>query len=371
MPEPQSKLDLESLSSLRRELAAELSSFARSTFPEEEARLQTAQSRGAAAAAARYRMEVRLAALLRLETLLTDIAGRQYLRTRASDADRRRFDDLQACEDLHLPVAEVPTAVEATADFPAFAADTKEAQAALPSFLGIQFRDLDQTRRQSLAAPEGAASVLAVLPDTPAAKAGLQVGDILLGANGRSFWRSNEVRLWSMLAPSGHTAILKVLREGRKQTVRLTPSPYPMHWPELPGPPKVGTTAPALRSVAYRGSLPASTGRPRLLFFWATWCAICKTALPELLAYAQQYDTPIIAITDEPSEILDKYFNSMHDPFPPIVAIDWERRDFSNYGISGSPSFVLIDAEGRIQSIAAGYSRVRGLPFPDWKWKSE
>ena len=51
---------------------------------------------------AAYRMDVRLAALLRLRTVLTALAGRVYVATRATPAERAAYDALRACEDLRF-----------------------------------------------------------------------------------------------------------------------------------------------------------------------------------------------------------------------------------------------------------------------------
>ena len=79
--------------------------------------------------------------------------------------------------------------------------------------------------------------------------------------------------------------------------------PFPMEWPELPGPPKIGDLAPALPSTlepVESGSLPNFRGRPHLLFFWATWCLPCKKAVPELLAFALDgSDQPALRVLND------------------------------------------------------------------------
>jgi len=370
LPTPMSSLPADMLQALSEELGNEIAAYTSMTAPADETRIQLIHSKEMAADGARYRMEVRLAALLRLRTLLTSLAGRQYLATRASAAQRHRYDRLVTCEDLVLPSTPGADTVDLSPDLPRFDDDVRATQAALPSYLGIQFRDLDAERRKSLKLNEGAASVQAVFPDTPAALAGIEPGDIIVGANQRPFSQANEVRLWSMLAPPGKPAQVEVLRRNQRLSLALTPAPYPLHWPKLPGPPQVGTRAPDLRSLPFRGAVPPTlaAGRPHLLFFWATWCTICKAALPEILAYAEQRATAVVAITDEPAETLKRYFNSVGDPFPAIIAIDQDRRDFIAYGVSGSPTFVLVGSDGRIQAHLTGYSKGKGLPLPEWTW---
>ena len=50
------------------------------------------------------------------------------------------------------------------------------------------------------------------------------------------------------------------------------------------------------------------------------------------------------------------------------VAVDEYRRAFLAYGVSGTPTFVLVDAQGDVQSIATGYAPAKGLPIDGWTW---
>ncbi len=65
------------------------------------------------------------------------------------------------------------------------------------------------------------ALVVAVDPDGPAAKAGVEPGDILVAVQGRPIDDSNRLpRLVASLKP-GTTAELKVLRTGQPQTLKV------------------------------------------------------------------------------------------------------------------------------------------------------
>ncbi|HJS57526.1 MAG TPA: TlpA disulfide reductase family protein, partial [Vicinamibacteria bacterium] len=125
-----------------------------------------------------------------------------------------------------------------------------------------------------------------------------------------------------------------------------------------------------LKLTAYRGDLPKDrAGRSgQLLFFWATWCGPCKAALPELLAFERVRGVPVVAVTDESAETLDPFFKTFVDPFPERVSIDEARRAFRAYGVSGTPTFVLVDGAGTVRSYATGYSKGKGLGIDGWRW---
>jgi thiol-disulfide isomerase/thioredoxin len=213
----------------------------------------------------------------------------------------------------------------------------------------------------------------AVYPDSPALEAGLQVGDVIIGPPQAPFQDPQQVREWTMLAAVDKPASLEVPRDDERFEVTLVPRPYPVKWPDLPGRPRVSRAAPAwgpLQLTAYRGELPAElngTG-PHLLFFWATWCGPCKAALPELLAFERERGTPVIAITDEPTETLAGFFEGLGKAFPERVATDEARRSFLAYGVSGTPTFVLVDGEGVIRSYSVGYSVAKSLGVGGWRW---
>jgi thiol-disulfide isomerase/thioredoxin len=329
-----------------------------------------------AASPAVYRMEVRTGAVLRMRAILTTIAGRVYLATRAAPAERAAYQALRECEDLTLASTSLgpPEAAAATPEpFPPYDEDLKLAEAVLPAWMGIRFRQANMKLRQSFGLKDGAAAVVAVFPDSPANGAGFEVGDIVIGPPGRPLTEPNQIREWTMLSKIGRAAPLAVLRDGRRLRLTLVPQPYPLEWPELPGPPKIGSATPKLDLAAYRGALPASLadGSPHLLFFWATWCAPCKAALPEVLAFEQTQRTPVIAVTDELPEQLDTFFKRFDAPFPAIVAVDEYRRTFLAYGVSGTPTFVLVDGSSKVQSYSTGYSTEKGLGIEGWSWVKE
>lgn len=110
----------------------------------------------------------------------------------------------------------------------------------------------------------------------------------------------------------------------------------------------LGDEAPELRLLPYRGELVQS-GKPVLLFFWATWCKACKYVVPGLLTWAQRHDVTVWAISDEDAAALDEFFVT-HSQFPSIVARDPEQRIFSQFGVRSLPSFALLDGERKLVS---------------------
>jgi thiol-disulfide isomerase/thioredoxin len=330
-------------------------------------RLHLLQERAASAERAHYRMQVRLAVVLRLRSILTSIAGRMYLLQDELATQRKSYDDLKACEAFSLDnSSDIVVTPSDPEPFPAYDGERQLAERILPGWLGISFKPTSSALRDKLDLKAGASMVQVIYPDSPAKQAGLQVGDIIVGPPDAPFVEPQQIREWVMTAPIGTPATLHVLRGENSLDEIIVPQRYPLTWPLLPGPPKVGNQMPRLLDLKpYRGTLPVELGRggPYVLFFWATWCGPCKASLPELVAFERESGTPVIAITDESPEQLDSFFKKYEGPFPAIVATDELRKSFLAYGVSGTPTFVQADVTGKVQSRASGYSIEKGLPL--------
>ncbi len=251
--------------------------------------LSSARKRAETTAALAYRMEVRLAAFLRLETLLTTLAARVQLAMHGSVAEKRAYEGLAACERLRLPIP-TPAGPPPAEPFPAFDEDLLLASSILPE-------------AGSFAVDAG--------PAHPAADAGTDA------------------------TPDA--------------AVPVSP------------PPAV---------VAYRGPPPPAFGHGQsyLLFFWATWCRPCKTALPELLAFERDHGTPVLAVTDERPDVLDGFFRGFGRAFPERVLLDQSRELAARYAITGYPTFVFVPGSGAAPTRIVGYNPARGLGIDGWSW---
>jgi thiol-disulfide isomerase/thioredoxin len=337
--------------------------------PELSSRLQDLHDKREASKAAAYRSEVRLAAVLRMRALLVDVAGRQYMEQHAASDESSEFIRLQACEDLtlaRLPDTEHRT--RAAEPFPTLAAERLQLEEIVPAWLGMRFRSPTEAARSKHQLPGGATAVMAVFPDSPAAEAELQIGDIVLGPSGSSFDAPKEVREWVMQGEIGRPVGLRVLRDEEEIELTIQLARYPLKLPELPGRREVGSKAPDLDLEYLPGGPRLADGRAHLLFFWASWCGPCKLSIPEVLAFGRDRGVDVVAISDEPKETIQAFLDKYPDPFPEIVATDPKRAHFHEYGVSGTPTFVWVDAAGTVRHSSSGYNRSKGLPIDGWQW---
>jgi thiol-disulfide isomerase/thioredoxin len=363
------QLDATKARQMTGELLPALASFTASD-PDTATRIDALHVRGDAAKDASYRMQVRLAVVLRLRAVLLSIAGRAYLETTGTAAERAAFKGLSECENFSLPVAAPATqVVDATpSTYPALDEDIKLTQSALPGWMGINFKEPSEEQQKKYHLSLGASLVSIVHPKSPAKAAGLLPDDIVLGPPGHPFGSKNQIRAWTMLAEVGKPGKLEILRAGKHRQITIVPDPYPMQLPGQQGPLKLGAAAPKVELKAYKGPVLADVGKKHMLYFWATWCGPCKAALPELLAFEKERKVPVIAVTDEKQETLSGFFKKFSDPFPKAVGMDEKRRTFMSYGVSGTPTFVLVDEKGDVVWTQVGYKSDKGLDFPGWTW---
>jgi hypothetical protein len=166
-----------------------------------------------------YRTEIRVAALLRVRFVLTSVAGREWSKNNKHQA--QAVEALTRCEDLSLPVS-APRPMDSpseSAKLPPFAEDEQRAQAARPGWLGITFVPVSQDRRRRLGLSSGAAQITSVAPRSPAAKAGLRSGDIVLGSPARPFAHERDPRPFIASSTANAPLPIEILRGKGRMTL--------------------------------------------------------------------------------------------------------------------------------------------------------
>lgn len=95
-------------------------------------------------------------------------------------------------------------------------------------WLGILIQDVNRELAESfgMKQPRGAV-VLRVLPDSPAAKAGFKVGDVVVEFDGKKIYHSSDLPLAVGQADIGSKSKVTVIREGKSKTLNVTIAELP------------------------------------------------------------------------------------------------------------------------------------------------
>jgi S1-C subfamily serine protease len=95
--------------------------------------------------------------------------------------------------------------------------------------IGVQGEDLSVAEATKLSLSQaGGVRLVVVSDELPAAKAGLKVGDIVVGLNGKPVENWNEMRLEISRRRPGEVLTLNYIREGRGSLARLTVAERPL-----------------------------------------------------------------------------------------------------------------------------------------------
>lgn len=131
-------------------------------------------------------------------------------------------------------------------------------------FLGVQIKDIDQEMAKDLGLPDqGGAVVMGVGSDSPAGKAGVEVGDVIVSVGGKKVADSGSLRLTVSGYKPGSKVALDIIRDKKKMTLNATLDALP---------------AEALAGTMPGGTMPKSGGGSAELIAGVT----AKDITPEL-----------------------------------------------------------------------------------------
>jgi serine protease Do len=125
-------------------------------------------------------------------------------------------------------------------------------------WLGVVIQEVNKDLAESFGLDKPAGALVAQIQDDgPAAKGGLQVGDVILSMNGQPIVMSADLPHLVGALKAGAKANLEVIREGKRKNVELTVGAIPDEDKELAGLPKSGAESSSNRLGVAVGELTA------------------------------------------------------------------------------------------------------------------
>ncbi len=131
--------------------------------------------------------------------------------------------------------------------------------------------------------------------------------------------------------------------------------------PDFAGPLATGG---AMGLAAWRADHP---GRPVAVYFWADWCPICKAQQGSVASLAGDWPVLIVAMQSGPPAEVARVLAERGLAWPTVV--DESGAIASRYGLAGVPALAVIDADGRLRTVAVGYTTALGMRARLW-WAS-
>lgn len=87
-----------------------------------------------------------------------------------------------------------------------------------------------------------------------------------------------------------------------------------------------------------------------VVHFWATWCAPCVEELPQLLEAADRDGVRLVAATDEPWPVVERFFGG---DVPAAVVRDVDGAARRAFSVSGLPDTFVVE-DGRVVARVGG-----------------
>jgi len=205
--------------------------------------------------------------------------------------------------------------------------------------------------------------VMGVVPDSPAASAGIAAGDFLLGTDKRPFDGPDALVALIRSSAPGSVMRFKGRRAGATRTFEVEVEPAPDENTVLERM-FVGRPAPSLDGVVgidanATPSWPQLRGRVVVLDFWAPWWGVCHVVADDLNHWQHEFGKrlQVVGIAAGTFEDVSRLAPQFHMEY--LVAADPNEAVSTAFSASAVPLVVVVDATGVVRAVTLGYSSAR------------
>ena len=120
---------------------------------------------------------------------------------------------------------------------------------------------------------------------------------------------------------------------------------------------EAGMDVPSLDEYSLIGDAPSLEGKVTLIDFWASWCAPCKAAFPEMEKLYQEFvdeGFQIIAVSvDQMERSMQQFLDRRKPSFTTVH--DASQKLVEQAGIQVMPTSFMIDKKGAIRFVHEGW----------------
>ncbi len=111
-------------------------------------------------------------------------------------------------------------------------------------------------------------------------------------------------------------------------------------------------------------SLAKYKGKPLILYFWGSWCPVCKMSSPVINDLSKEYQVITIAVNSGSDEKLKKYMLEHNLQFPTLN--DNDGKLAKTFGITTFPTTFTYNDAGKNIFVDSGYTSATSLKFKLW-----
>lgn len=128
----------------------------------------------------------------------------------------------------------------------------------------------------------------------------------------------------------------------------------------------IGDAVPAVNLLNWDGqavNLGEQRGKVVVIDFWASWCVVCRQALPALDAISRRFTGfPVVVMginIDKARSMADRFL-AEHLPAPAMLLLqDPKAEVLARFGAEGMPAIYVVDPSGIVRVAESGYAPER------------
>ncbi|MGL5394839.1 MAG: protein disulfide oxidoreductase [Shewanella sp.] len=125
--------------------------------------------------------------------------------------------------------------------------------------------------------------------------------------------------------------------------------------------------APTLNGIAIDGShlaLDTAQTKPTLVYFWGTWCPVCRVTSPMVETINQDHRVISVAVASGSDSSIQTYMDDHQYRFP--VLNDDSGEQSAKWGAMAFPAIYIVDTQGDIRYVTSGVTSTWGMKFRLW-----